>query len=133
MQKTIPHKETLVCVHGLTRNARDFDYFAGKMCKKYRVVCPDVVGRGESDHLLTDEAYNYLQYNADMNSLIARLGVHEVNWIGTSMGGVIGMVLAAASQSPIRRLVVNDIGPEITRDALVSIASISESLTNSAH
>jgi len=114
--------ETLVCVHGLTRNARDFDYFAGKMCDQYRVVCPDVVGRGDSDHLLDNESYNYLQYNADMNSLISRLGVTEVNWIGTSMGGIIGMVLAAVSQSPIRRLVINDIGPEVSRDALMSIA-----------
>ena len=116
------HQETLLCVHGLTRNARDFDYFAAKTCDQYRVVCPDVVGRGDSDHLLSDESYNYLQYNADMNSLIARLGVTEVNWVGTSMGGIIGMVLASVAQSPIRRLVVNDIGPEVSRDALLSIS-----------
>jgi len=117
------HKqETLFCVHGLTRNARDFDFFAGSMCNKYRVVCPDVVGRGDSDHLLTADGYNYLQYNADMNALIARLGVTELNWIGTSMGGIIGMVLASVPQSPIRKLVVNDIGPEVSRDALMSIA-----------
>jgi pimeloyl-ACP methyl ester carboxylesterase len=116
------HQETLLCVHGLTRNAHDFDYFAGKMCDCYRVVCPDVVGRGESDHLSSSEGYNYLQYNADMNSLIARLGVTEVNWVGTSMGGIIGMVLASVQQSPIRRLVVNDIGPEVSRDALMTIA-----------
>ena len=116
------HQETLFCVHGLTRNARDFDYFAGKMCGNYRIVCPDVVGRGDSDHIVTAEGYNYLQYNSDMNALIARLGVTEINWIGTSMGGIIGMVLAAQPQSPIRRLVVNDIGPEVHRDALMSIA-----------
>ena len=116
------HQETLFCVHGLTRNARDFDYFASKTCDQYRVVCPDVVGRGDSDHLLSDESYNYLQYNADMNTLIARLGVTEINWIGTSMGGIIGMVMASVTQSPIRRLVVNDIGPEVSRDALLSIA-----------
>ena len=115
-------QETLLCVHGLTRNAHDFDYFAHEMCKDYRIVCPDVVGRGDSDHLESAEGYNYLQYNADMNALIARLGVTEVNWIGTSMGGIIGMVLAAVAQSPIRRLVVNDIGPEVSRDALMSIA-----------
>lgn len=113
--------ETMLCVHGLTRNARDFDFFAERMCSKYRVVCPDVVGRGDSDHIGAD-GYNYLQYYADMNALIARLGVTEVNWVGTSMGGIIGMVLAAIPQSPIRRLVVNDIGPEVSRDALVSIA-----------
>jgi pimeloyl-ACP methyl ester carboxylesterase len=116
------NQDTLLCVHGLTRNARDFDYFASKLCDKYRIVCPDVVGRGDSDHLLTDEAYNYLQYNADMNTLIARLGDTQINWIGTSMGGIIGMVLASVAQSPIRRLVVNDIGPEVSRDALLSIA-----------
>ncbi len=116
-------QETLVCVHGLTRNARDFDFFASKLCNQYRVVCPDVVGRGDSDHLLDDESYNYFQYNADMNALLSRLGVTEVNWIGTSMGGIIGMVLASVPQSPIRRLVINDIGPEVSRDALMSIAA----------
>ncbi len=115
-------QETLVCVHGLTRNAHDFDYFAQKLCDQYRIVCPDVVGRGDSDHLEASDGYNYLQYNADMNALIARLNVTEVNWIGTSMGGIIGMVLASVQQSPIRRLVVNDIGPEVSRDALMSIA-----------
>jgi len=120
--KNFPHQETLLCVHGLTRNARDFDYFAERLCEAYRVVCPDVVGRGDSDHLLSDEAYNYLQYNSDMNALISRLGVREVNWIGTSMGGIIGMVLASVAHSPIRRLVINDIGPEVSRAALMSIA-----------
>lgn len=115
-------QETLLCVHGLTRNARDFDYFAQKLCNQYRIVCPDVVGRGDSDHLLDDESYNYLQYNADMNVLINRIGDKDLNWIGTSMGGIIGMVLASVSQSPIKRLVVNDIGPEVSRDALLSIA-----------
>ncbi|MEM8748890.1 MAG: alpha/beta hydrolase [Pseudomonadota bacterium] len=116
------HQETLLCVHGLTRNARDFDYFAAKMCDRYRVICPDVVGRGDSDHITGPDAYNYLQYNSDMNALIGRLEVTEVNWVGTSMGGIIGMVLASVAQSPIRRLVVNDIGPEVSRDALMSIA-----------
>jgi len=115
------HQETLFCVHGLTRNARDFDYFAGQLCTDYRVICPDVVGRGDSDHI-PEDGYNYLQYNADMNALIARLGVTEVNWVGTSMGGIIGMVLASVAQSPVKRLVVNDIGPEVSRDALLHIS-----------
>ncbi len=115
-------KRTLFCVHGLTRNARDFDFFAKAMCDRYRIVCPDVVGRGDSDHLISEEGYNYLQYNADMNAVLARLNVSEVDWIGTSMGGIIGMVLASVPQSPIRRLVVNDIGPEVSREALLSIA-----------
>lgn len=115
------HQETLFCVHGLTRNAHDFDFFASRMCDNYRVVCPDVVGRGDSDHI-PEDGYNYLQYNADMNALIARLGVTELNWVGTSMGGIIGMVLASVAQSPIRRLVVNDIGPEVSREAQMRIA-----------
>ena len=120
-ESRFPEQETLVCAHGLTRNARDFDYLARKLCTDYRIVCPDVVGRGDSDHIPSD-GYNYLQYNADMNALIARLCVTEVNWIGTSMGGIIGMVLASVPQSPIKRLVVNDIGPEVSRDALMSIS-----------
>lgn len=115
-------KDTLVCVHGLTRNARDFDYFAEKMSSDYRVICPDVVGRGESDHLIDPEGYTYLQYNADMNAVLARLNVPEVDWIGTSMGGIIGMVLAAQPQSPIRRLVINDIGPTVKREPQLAIA-----------
>ncbi len=120
--KEFPHQETLLCVHGLTRNARDFDYFAQAMCETYRVVCPDVVGRGDSDHITTSDAYNYFQYNADMNALIARLNVTELNWVGTSMGGIIGMVLASVPQSPVKRLVINDIGPEVSRDAQMTIA-----------
>jgi pimeloyl-ACP methyl ester carboxylesterase len=92
------------------------------MCKDYRVVCPDVVGRGDSDHLATAEGYNYLQYNADMNALIARIDSRYVNWVGTSMGGIIGMVLASQIQTPIKRLVINDIGPEVSRDALLSLS-----------
>ena len=115
-------QETLLCVHGISRTAHDFDFFAKKLCGQYRIVCPDVVGRGDSDHLESADAYNYLQYNADMNALIARLGVTEVNWVGTSMGGIIGMVLASVPQSPIRRLIINDIGPEVSRDALISIS-----------
>lgn len=114
-------KDTVICVHGVSRNARDFDFLAERLCDRYRVVCPDMVGRGDSDHLLSHDGYTYLQYNADMNALLARLNVAGVDWIGTSMGGIIGMVLAAAHQSPIRRLVVNDVGPLIDRESLVKI------------
>ncbi len=119
--KHFHRQETLFCVHGLTRNARDFDYLASKLCGDYRVVCPDVVGRGDSDHI-PEDGYNYLQYNADMNALIARLRVSELNWIGSSMGGIIGMVLASIPQTPIKRLIINDIGPEVPREALVAIS-----------
>lgn len=112
---------TMVCVHGVTRNAHDFDYFAQKMCKEYRVICPDIVGRGESDHLVSSDGYDYLQYNSDMNVLLARLEEPKVDWLGTSMGGIIGMVLASLPQTPIRRLILNDIGPFISRESLTKI------------
>jgi pimeloyl-ACP methyl ester carboxylesterase len=113
--------DTLVCVHGVSRNGRDFDYFAERMMKDYRVVCPDVVGRGESDHLTEHKGYGYLQYNSDMNALLARLNVDKVDWVGTSMGGIIGMVFASLPQSPIRKLVLIDVGPHISRDSLLNI------------
>ena len=112
----------LVCVHGLTRNARDFDWLAEAMSAHYRVICPDVVGRGQSGRLLDPSGYAIPQYVADMVTLIARLNVDTVDWVGTSMGGLIGMALAAQAGSPIRQLVLNDVGPIITVDALHRIA-----------
>jgi pimeloyl-ACP methyl ester carboxylesterase len=111
---------TLICVHGLTRNGRDFDRLAAALSDRWRVVCPDVPGRGRSDWLPQSD-YTYPQYLADMTALIARLGVTEVDWLGTSMGGLIGMLLAAQPNTPIRRLVLNDIGPFIPKAALVRI------------
>ena len=111
----------LICVHGLTRNARDFDALAGALCADYRVLCPDVVGRGQSDWLADKAGYNYPQYLQDMTALIARSGADRVDWFGTSMGGLIGMLLAAQPNNPIRRLVMNDIGPFIPQDALQRI------------
>ncbi len=112
------NKNVAVCVHGLTRNGRDFDQLAEALANDYRVVCPDVVGRGRSDWLDDPDHYNYLQYNADMNAVIARLGSDDLTWIGTSMGGIIGMVMAAMPNTPIKRLVLNDIGPFIHRAAI---------------
>jgi pimeloyl-ACP methyl ester carboxylesterase len=111
----------LVCVHGLTRNARDFDTLARALMHRYRVVCPDVVGRGRSGWLRLKEHYQIPQYVADMVTLIARLDVEEVHWVGTSMGGMIGMGLAAQADSPITRLVLNDVGPVISVRALKRI------------
>ena len=111
---------TLICVHGLTRNGRDFDRLAAALSERYRVICPDVAGRGRSDWLPAAE-YTYPQYLADMTVLIARLGAGDVDWLGTSMGGLIGMQLAAAAQSPVRRLILNDIGPFIPKAALARI------------
>ena len=111
----------LVCVHGLTRNARDFDFLAKSLSKHYRVVCPDVVGRGRSNWLRIKDNYQLPQYASDMVTLIARLNVDEVHWVGTSMGGLIGMALAAQADTPISRLVLNDVGPVISAAAVKRI------------
>jgi pimeloyl-ACP methyl ester carboxylesterase len=108
----------LICVHGLTRNGRDFDRLAVALSAERPVICPDVVGRGLSDWLEDPTGYGYGQYCADMTALIARLDVEEVDWVGTSMGGLIGMMLAARPNSPIRRLVLNDVGPLVPAAAL---------------
>lgn len=113
--------DPIICVHGLTRNARDFDKLALKLSDTYRLLCPDIVGRGESDRLHDPEQYGYAQYNSDMNALIARLDVDALTWIGTSMGGIIGMILASLPKTPVKRLILNDIGPLIPRSALTTI------------
>lgn len=113
----------VVCVHGLTRQGRDFDFLAHVLATRgFRVVCPDVAGRGLSDRLPDPKYYAAPQYLADMTVLIARLGVERVDWVGTSMGGLIGLLLAAQPNTPIRRLVLNDIGPFIAKAALGRIA-----------
>jgi pimeloyl-ACP methyl ester carboxylesterase len=109
---------TILCVHGLTRNGRDFDVLAAALQTDARVVCPDMPGRGGSDWLVHPEDYSYPTYLGACAALIARLGVAEVDWVGTSMGGVIGMFLASLPGSPIRRLVLNDIGAVIAVEGL---------------
>ncbi|MDJ0895611.1 MAG: alpha/beta hydrolase [Alphaproteobacteria bacterium] len=121
----------LVCVHGLTRNGRDYDALATALAAEFRVVCPDVVGRGQSDWLRRPQPsapelpapYNYHQYAADMTVLLGRLDAEKVDWVGTSMGGLIGMVLASQPGSPLNRLVLNDIGPLVPKVALDRICS----------
>ena len=112
-------KRVALCVHGLTRQGRDFDFLAARLVTQgYYVVCPDLVGRGRSGWLADPEDYALPQYAVDMTTLIARLGVDEVDWIGTSLGGLVGMVMAGMPHSPIRRLVINDIGPYLPWGAL---------------
>lgn len=113
----------LVCVHGLGRCARDFDAFAAAMSDRYRVVCPDVAGRGDSDWLPDPMLYGMPQYAADLTTLIARLDTETIHWVGTSMGALIGMGLAAMPGSPIAKLVMNDAGPVVTRVSLERIAT----------
>jgi pimeloyl-ACP methyl ester carboxylesterase len=117
------NRHVLVCVHGLTRSARDFDSFARELCGQFRVVCPDVAGRGDSDRLADPTLYVVPQYVADMVTLIARLDVEAVHWVGTSLGGLIGMALAAQAATPIRKLVLNEAGPVVARTALERIAT----------
>lgn len=113
---------TVICVHGLTRNGRDFDHLALRLAEKgWRVVCPDVVGRGSSDWLSNGMLYGYPQYLADLTTLLARLDCEAVDWVGTSMGGLIGMMLAARHKSAIRSLILNDVGPLIPAEALKRI------------
>jgi pimeloyl-ACP methyl ester carboxylesterase len=110
-------------VHGLTRNGRDFDALALRLSEQYRVICPDIVGRGDSEWLHDGALYTYAQYVADMTALIARADVDAVDWLGTSMGGLIGMILAAQTDTPVRRLVLNDVGPFVPQAALERLAS----------
>lgn len=117
------NRDVLVCVHGLTRSARDFDELARALAGRLRVVCPDLAGRGESDRLADPMLYGVPQYVADMVTLIARLDVESVSWLGTSLGGLVGMALAAQNGSPVRKLILNDAAPVIARAALERIAS----------
>lgn len=131
----------VLCVHGLTRSGRDFDPLAQRLAAHYRVVCPDVVGRGKSDWLIDPAYYGVPQYVADMLTLIARLRPGRLDWVGTSMGGLIGMGLmgALSLSAAIRpdrgvhglttqqslmldKVVLNDIGPALDIDGLVRIA-----------
>jgi pimeloyl-ACP methyl ester carboxylesterase len=124
-----PH--VVVCVHGLARNSRDFDYLADALSADCRVVCMDVVGRGESDWLENKSDYTFSTYQADAASMLARATattgpkwfgkdapITKLDWVGTSMGGMIGMFLAAKRNTPIRRLVLNDVGALIPWGAL---------------
>lgn len=131
----------VICVHGLTRNRRDFDFLARHLADEFRVVCMDVVGRGESDWLANSGDYTFSQYQRDAAALVARVTApaplgwfarlfpdagydsadFEIDWVGTSMGGLIGMLFAAQPKSPIRRLVLNDVGPLVPWSGLVRL------------
>lgn len=115
--------KVLVCVHGLSRQGRDFDTLAQAMRGEYRVVCPDVVGRGQSDWLSDPSGYQIPAYAADMVTLLARLNAQTVHWVGTSMGGLIGLIVSALKGSPISRLVLNDVGPVVEPEAIARIGS----------
>jgi pimeloyl-ACP methyl ester carboxylesterase len=117
------NRDVLICVHGLARSSRDFDDLARALDGQFRVVCPDIAGRGDSDRLADPMLYVVPQYVADMVTLIGRLDVETVSWVGTSMGGLIGMALAAQTGTPVKRLVLNDVGPVLARASLERIAA----------
>jgi pimeloyl-ACP methyl ester carboxylesterase len=117
------NRDVLVCVHGLLRSARDFEPLARELASHFRIACPDLAGRGDSDRLPDPALYAVPQYLADMVTLIARLDTESVNWLGTSLGGLVGMALAAQAGTPVKRLILNDIGPVISHAALERIAS----------
>jgi pimeloyl-ACP methyl ester carboxylesterase len=118
-------RKVLVCVHGLSRCGRDFDTLARAMLGEYRVVCPDVPGRGLSGWLKNPMEYQVQTYVADMVTLLARLDADCVHWVGTSMGGLIGMTLASLPETPLQKLVLNDVGPIV---AAASLSRIGEYL-----
>jgi len=122
----------VICVHGLTRQGRDFDHLAAALAAGgRRVICPDLPGRGRSGRLRNPDDYSLPQYCADMNAMIARLGVREVDWVGTSLGGLIGIVMAGFSGSIVRKLVVNDIGPFVSATGLRRIGGYIDNMPTS--
>ena len=124
-------EHAIVCVHGLTRQGRDFDVLAQSLIARssapLRVICPDVAGRGESDWLPNPKAYALPTSAGDLLALLLKLQAPKLDWLGTSMGGLIGMAVcsqaAAAAGVPIRRLVLNDVGPVLEWQALQRIGS----------
>ncbi len=117
-------KRVAICAHGLTRNGRDFDWLAPALAARgWRVLCPDMPGRGRSAWLAEPGDYGYPLYNAVGSALIARAGADDVAWVGTSMGGIVGMMLAAQPGTPVARLVLNDVGALIPKASLERIAT----------
>lgn len=115
-----PAAPAVLCVHGLTRNGRDFDALAEALADKFHVICPDLPGRGQSEWLPDGLAYQPPTYVQALSHLLAQIN-KPVAWVGTSLGGICGMMIAAAQNTPITRLVLNDIGPHIPAAALLRI------------
>lgn len=116
-------ERTILCVHGLTRNAHDFDRLAEHLAHRARVIAVDVVGRGGSSWLDDKSGYAVPHYARQLRRFLDVEGIGRVDWIGTSMGGLIALAVAAAEDSPIDRLVLNDIGPFVPRTALEPIGA----------
>jgi pimeloyl-ACP methyl ester carboxylesterase len=121
---------TIVCVHGYSGNARDFDALAGALASDARVICLDVAGRGRSDWLPAPLSYHFPQFLSDIAALVRRLDTDRIDWVGTSMGGLLGLLYAAQPNSPVRRLVMNDVGAFVPAEGL---REIGERLTAPDH
>ncbi|MEI6187927.1 MAG: alpha/beta hydrolase [Alphaproteobacteria bacterium] len=117
-----PDAYPVICVHGLTRNAHDFDYIAAELAKNFRVICIDVIGRGRSEYATNLSYYSYKQYVTDLHNFLTALNINEAYYIGTSMGGIIGMIYASTFRGTIKKMVLNDIGAYIPAKALAKIA-----------
>lgn len=113
----------VLCAHGITRQGRDFDALAREICGDFQVIEIDVAGRGRSGWLADKTAYNFDTYLRHVRALMDYRGIATMDWVGTSMGGIMGMLLAAEEASPIRRLVINDVGPFIPGAALEKIGA----------
>jgi pimeloyl-ACP methyl ester carboxylesterase len=116
------NSKVVICIHGLTRNSRDFDFLARSLASDYRVIAMDMPGRGKSDPLARKEWYQNGVYAQDVLAVFHHLSLQKVQWVGTSMGGLIGMIIASIPQSPITRMVLNDIGAAIPVSGLKRIA-----------
>ena len=112
----------VVCAHGYSGNSRDFDYLASRLAARARVICIDFPGRGDSEWLASSFEYHFAQFVSDARTLLAQQGLKSVDWVGTSMGGLLGMMLASQASGLVRRLVLNDVGAFLPMDALQAIS-----------
>lgn len=117
------NQDILFCVHGLTRNAHDFDFLARALSTEYRIIAPDMPGRGDSEWLSHTANYNYVSYMMDCLALLEHLAVGHAHWIGTSMGGIIGMMVAVLHPGILTSLTLNDIGARVPREGLQRIVA----------
>ena len=118
-----PHNpEVIICVHGLTRNCHDFDFIAERLHQRFRVICPDLPGRGQSSHLSNPAHYCLEQYLQDLTTLLAHVNTEQVHWLGTSLGGLLGIAMAAQPDTRVKSLVLNDIGPYLPKESVTEIA-----------
>ncbi|MEO6749643.1 MAG: alpha/beta fold hydrolase, partial [Casimicrobiaceae bacterium] len=112
------NRDVVVCVHGLARNGRDFDRLGERLAKRFRVLAVDMPGRGDSEWLADPADYVSATYLTTLTALFARADCSRLAFVGTSMGGLLGIALAAQRETPVTQLVVNDVGPVLEPAAL---------------